>query len=271
MTDAPLPPLIEPEALEALLGRDDLLIVDLSRSDVHARAHVPGAVHLEYGRLVLGAPPAPGRLPDPGRLRQVLGEIGVSPERPLVVYDDEGGGKACRLLWTLSLFGLAGSLLNGGLHAWANEEHPLEQARNTPAPTTIDTPFDPSPAVEADYLLARLGDPELALLDARSAEEFSGERRYAMRGGHIPGAVNLDWQASLDPDRNLRLRPESELRALLTGRHITPEREVVCYCQTHHRSSHSWYVLKLLGYPRVKGYPGSWAEWGNRLDTPVEE
>ena len=270
MSTTPLPRLLEPEALEPLLGQDDLLVVDLSRADVYARAHVPGAVHLDYGRLVLGRPPAPGLLPDPEVLREVLGSVGISPDRRVVTYDDEGGGKACRLLWTLTLFGLEGSLLNGGLHAWANEEHPLEQRPNARVATALETPFEPTALMEADYLLAHLGSADLALLDARSPDEYTGERLYAMRGGHIPGAVNLEWTEAMDRSRNLRLLPEAEIRALLTERGLTPDREVVCYCQTHHRSAYSWFLLHLLGYPRARGYAGSWSEWGNRRDTPVE-
>ena len=92
----------------------------------------------------------------------------------------------------------------------------------------------------------------------------------AGRGGHIPGAVNLDWVNAIDQTRALRFQPESVLRDLLESRGITPDREVMVYCQTHHRSSHTYMVLRSLGYPRIRGYPGAWSEWGNDPATPVE-
>ena len=110
----------------------------------------------------------------------------------------------------------------------------------------------------------------MALLDSRSKEEYSGERKFAQRGGHIPGAVNLDWHLAMDPDHNHRLQPESVLRDMLNARGVTPDKTVVTYCQTHHRSAFTYFVLKVLGYPRIKGYPGSWSEWGNDDSTPIE-
>jgi len=271
MSSTPLPLLLEPEMLEPLLGDPRLLLVDLSRAEIHAQYHIPGAVHLEYARIVRLAPPAGGLLPEEAALSEVLSAIGLTPERHVVAYDDEGGGKACRLLWTLEAIGHTRySLLNGGLHAWANEGHELTRE---PARATVSSYSaryaDSGVVADAAYILSHLGDASHALLDARTPLEYRGLQRYSARGGHIPGAVNFEWTEAMDQGRNLRLKPAADLRRQLAALGITPDKTVVTYCQTHHRSAHTWFMLKWLGY-RARGYAGSWSDWGNREDTPVE-
>lgn len=265
-----LPPLIEPQQLEPLLGRDNLLVVDLSKGTTHQQLHIPGAVFLEYERIIVNRKPAYGLVPPLETLEQVLSESGIGNRTHVVAYDDEGGGKACRLLWTLDTLGhTSHSLLNGGLHAWANERFPMEQKLNPPTPARFSGQTDTTRIADARYILEHLDNPRVCLLDARSPQEYSGAKRFAERAGHIPGAVNMEWLWAMDRERNLRLRPEAQLRNELEALGITPDREVITYCQTHHRSSFTYFLLKLLGYPQVRGYPGSWSDWGNRSDTPV--
>jgi thiosulfate/3-mercaptopyruvate sulfurtransferase len=266
-----LPRVLEPEALEDLLGSPGLLVVDLGKPDLHARLHVPGAVFLDYGRIVAARPPVAGLLPSAQELERVFSEIGIADDSWVLAYDEEGGGKAARLLWTLDAMGhRRASLLNGGLHAWANEGHRLESGTVIPTPGVFRARPDPGPVADADYIQQHLGDPELTLIDARSPEEYRGLKRYAERAGHIPGATNWDWIETMDRGRNLRLLPEAELRAALRSRGLSAERTVVTYCHTHHRSSLTYLVLQSLGFERVKGYPGSWSDWGNRRETPIE-
>ena len=111
---------------------------------------------------------------------------------------------------------------------------------------------------------------DLALLDARTWEEYRGSRVLAQRGGHIPAAVHLNWLDTIDGGRQLRLKTDHELTVMLSQRGIAPDREIVVYCHTHHRSAHSWMMLRHLGYSRVRGYAGSWSEWGNDARTPIE-
>lgn len=273
MSESRLPLILEPEALESHLGEPGLLIVDLSRAETHQRYHLPGAVFLDYGQIVAADKPVMGLLPDAEHLSRLFSALGLTPETHVVAYDDEGGGKAARLLWTLEVVGHPRySLLNGGLHAWAGEDHPLT-AEPTPAPQPSDykvTQMHDEPVADRQFILEHLKDPEVAILDARSPEEYLGEKRYAERGGHIPGAVNLEWTEGMDQERNLRLKPAAELERMLSERGVTPDKTVVVHCQTHHRSALSYIMLRALNYPRVKGYAGSWSEWGNRSDTPIE-
>lgn len=266
-----LPLIIEPEQLEPLLGEEHLRIIDLSRREQYAHLHLPGALHLDYGLIVRGQRPAPGLLPDPALLARVLGALGLQRQHHVVALDDEGGGKAARLLWTLDVIGHPHwSLLNGGMHAWANEGHQVEGRAVQPTPGDYPVTYGDDPVATLDWIRDHLGDDDVRILDARTAEEYHGAKAFAARAGHIPGAANLDWMLTMDRERNLRFRPEAELRELLAERGLTPDKQIVCHCQTHHRSSHSYVMLRALGYPRVKGYPGSWSEWGNAADTPVE-
>lgn len=267
-----LPLVVDPAVLERHLGAPWLRIVDLSKADIHARLHVPGAAPLDYARLVATRGPARGALPDVAQLGEVLSGIGLTPDMHVVAYDDEGGGKAGRLLWTLDMVGHRDmSLLDGGLHAWANEGHPTSDEATVVSPSIYPVSAARGGIADAEYIMARIGDARVAILDVRTPREYMGLTRSAMRNGHIPGAVNLEWTFAMDLSRNLRLRPAEELRTVLEERGITPDKEVIVHCQTHHRSAHTYVLLKALGYPRVLGYAGSWSEWGNREDTRVEE
>jgi thiosulfate/3-mercaptopyruvate sulfurtransferase len=174
-------------------------------------------------------------------------------------------------LWTLDVIGHRRfSLLNGGIHAWANEGYPLEGDIVRRSHSRYEAICTQQGYANKDYILKNLDNPDVVLLDTRTPEEFHGTARYAARGGHIPGAVNLDWVLAMDMSRNLRLKSEQQLRKLLEERGVTAKREVIVYCQTHHRSSHTYVVLKILGYPRIRGYAGAWSEWGNLPDVPIE-
>lgn len=272
MSQPTLPLLVEPEQLEPHLDNLKLRVVDLSKPSVHLELHVPGAVPLEYNRVVTSQPPLGGALPEDGPFSQAVSELGIDADTHVVAYDDEGGGKAARFLWTLALGGHQHfSLLNGGLHAWANERHRFSRDAITVNATQYPLTLDRQSAylAELDYVRNQLDNDAVRLLDVRSPAEYSGEKRFANRGGHIPGAVNLEWTEMMDQSRNLRLKPKEQLLAMLADIGIHKEDEVIVYCQTHHRSAHSWFVLYWLGF-NVRGYVGSWSEWGNREDTPIE-
>ncbi len=271
MSEPVLALIAEPDTLENELGGKDLLVVDLSDEETHMRQHVPGAVHLSYERIIDAKPPAMGLLPDDWELGAVFSSLGMTPHTHVVAYDDAGNGKACRLLWTLQAIGHENfSLLNGGLHAWFNEGHSVEGGINRPDRSDYEVTHHTDAIADRDYILAHLNDPGVVILDTRTPAEFLGQDRRAARGGHIPGAVNMDWTLAMDRARNLRLKTDNELREMLEKLGVTADKEVITHCQTHHRSSHTYIVLKALGFPRIKGYPGSWSEWGNDFELPIE-
>lgn len=271
MKEIHLPLIVEPEVLEKNLGNSNLLIIDLSKLDTYKQYHVPGAVHLEYSKIISSQKPIMGMLPDDSHINQVLCDIGLDENIHIVAYDDEGGGKACRLLWTLDVMGHSHfSLLNGGLHAWANEKHPIDDHPAQVTPTQYQLKRTAQGIVDKEYILNHLEESNTRLLDTRTPEEFSGIKKYAEHGGHIPHAINMDWILAIDQNQNLRLKPDQELKQMLEERNIMPDNEVIVYCQTHHRSSHTYVVLKHLGYKNLKGYPGAWSEWGNDPNVPIE-
>ncbi|KAA3622728.1 MAG: sulfurtransferase [Proteobacteria bacterium] len=270
--DMSLPLFIEPGQVETLLADDGIVIVDLCKPEVHSQLHVPGARPLDYGMLLGGVKPAIGLLPTRDRLNQLCATLGIHPDSRVVAYDDEGGGRACRLAWNLHVMGFHRvSVIDGGIHAWANEGHPV-----TAEPTPAHSPgsfsiaeIEGSALAVRDYVAARVADGASTLFDSRSAEEYTGQKAFAQRGGHIPGAINLNWLDTMDRNRNLRLKTRDSLESQLDALGFHPGDEIITYCQTHHRSSHSYLMLKHLGFERVRGYAGAWAEWGNDSSLPV--
>lgn len=263
---------IEPEQLEAIRNNDNLVIIDLCKAEQYAKAHIPDALFVNYMDIVEGEKPVMGLLPDNEKFSALLSALGINRQSLIVAYDDEGGGKAARFVWTLHVFGHEKSVvLNGGLHAWANEGHALSNAMSG-TPETSDYQLKKTHRHTANraFIQTHLEDDGLVLVDARSLAEYTGEKRFADRGGHIPGAIHFEWTAMMNTSNNLRRLPAETLQPQLEQLGITPDKEIVCYCQTHHRSAYTWLVLKSLGYENVLGYPGSWSEWGNHPDSPVE-
>ena len=271
-----LPLIVEPQQLAEMLDHPDIVIVDVPlKAESHAR-HVPGARLLDFKQLVGSNDDDIPGVPSPEALSGVMSALGITRDSHVVAYDDEGGGWAGRLLWTLALLGHTRySYLNGGLHAWQGDDLPLSDTASDWSPSEYHAAYmDTSVMATREDILDRLAaeDPQESVVvwDARSAEEYRGEKGQNARLGHIPGAVHFEWTEAMDRERNLRIRDYAELVTELGARGLNPEQHIVTHCQSHHRSGLTWLVGQALGFSDVRAYPGSWKEWGNRDDTPIE-
>lgn len=245
------------------------LVLDLRPAHDYAAGHVPAAVHLDlFGISLIDTDPAPLRS-FLWILEHLLASRGVSADRPVVVYDEHSGVRAARAFWALEYFGHEHTrLLDGGFAAWQASGHAISINPAAPQPTTwtgarvderLATWSDVSECLEA---------PGAVILDTRSDAEHFGTVARAARGGCIPGAVLVEWQDNLTPDG--MFKTAADLRAMYEEAGVTPDKDVLTYCQGGYRAAHSYLALRLLGYPRVRNYVGSWKEWGDRLDLPVQ-
>lgn len=263
--------LIAPGPLAAALdspGRP--LVIDLRPPEDFAAGHIPGAVHLDlWGVSLVDTDPAPLKA-----FMWIIDHLfnlrGVSESTPVVVYDEQSGIRAARAFWFLEYFGHPRvQVLDGGFNGWARAGLPItRKAAPPPKSTWTGTPQEATIATWRD-VHARLGNPDVVLLDTRSDGEYNGTTVRAKRGGAIPGAVHVEWTRNLGPDG--AFKPAGELRAMYEAAGVTPDKEVITYCQGGYRAAHGYLALRLLGYPRVRNYTGSWKEWGDREDLPVEK
>lgn len=264
-----LPRILEPQDLEPLLGNEKLLIIDLSSRETFQRMHIPGAVHVAPSELVSGVKPAQGKLPGVEQLNDLFSRLGLTAEHHVIAYDDEGGGWAGRFIWTLEIIGHHNwSYLNGGLVSWVKERRPLQKETTLPEPVAVNVTIHEDVLAEKETVMAALDNDQVVIWDARSIEEYNGQKVFAARGGHIPGAISLDWVKTMDPDKGLRIR--SDINDILKAHGITKDKQIITHCQSHHRSGLTWLIGTLLDY-NIKAYHGSWSEWGNDFDTPIEK
>ena len=271
---ADIPRLLEPALFETLLGseqnNDNLIIVDLCSDALYRQKHVPGAVHLQPGALMAGTAPYPGKLPSLEQLQNIIRYLGINAHSQVVIYDDEGGGWAGRFAWTLDLLGYKNwSYLNGGIVAWIKEGFVTESQANQPLASDTEVSIaNPKVLISADQIISQLSNSDFAVWDARGPGEYSGNMVRSARGGHIPGAINIEWTALMNPQRNLRIREDAQ--AILNNAGLGKNKSVATHCQSHHRSGFTYMVARILEYKNISAYDGSWAEWGSLDHTPVE-
>lgn len=264
--------LITPAALHGRLSADGSpapLVIDIRPAEQFAAGQVPGAQHIDLSGLsLIDTDPAPLRA-FLWMIEHLFASRGLSADRPVVVYDEQSGNRAGRAFWFLELFGHPDvRVLDGGFGAWARAGLPV--SREAVAPVATEWQGGRRTWVLATWkdVAERLGRSSTTLLDTRSREEHCGTLVRAARGGTIPGSIHLEWTNNLGPDG--AFRPAAELLAMYAAAGVTPDHEVITYCQGGYRGANSYLALRLLGYPNVRNYLGSWREWGDRTDLPID-
>lgn len=265
--------LIEPEQLVPYLGHELIRVVDLSRASVYEQLHIPHAIHLQPKYLVAQNEQANGVLPDNDGLSALIEKLNISTQHHVVVYDDEGGAWAGRLIWNLHCLGFTRtSLINGGIHAWLGAGLPTsaEVERFSPVQELVQVDLNAVQQYRVEYqeLLAQVEQGDIQLWDCRSNEEYTGLRLAARRGGHIPNALHFEWSTALNRENHLKLHPLERTQQRLEQLGFNLQQPVVVYCQSHHRSGLAYILARLLDW-QVRAYDGAWSEWGNRLDSPI--
>jgi thiosulfate/3-mercaptopyruvate sulfurtransferase len=260
--------LIQPEALHARLGEPGLRILDVRPGERFAMGHLPGARHFSvYGINTYDTDEAP--LASFTRMWAFqLSLRGLSANDTIVVYEDSTGMSAARAFWFIEYLGHERvAVLDGGLRSWRAAGFEVERDAETPTAASFEyAPVRERVATWRD-VLAAIDSPQHLVLDTRRLAEYLGEDCSTLRCGTVPGAVHLEWVHHLSDAG--RMKDPAALRGLFESKGVTPDREIVALCNTGYRSAHAYLALRLLGYPRVRNYVGSWQEWGNRDGCPV--
>lgn len=273
MNTESLPLILDPAMLSEIIPGSNLLIIAVMQSAVFDSQHIPGSILVQPAELLAGIKPAVGKLPHADQLSTLFSRIGLSADKQVIVYDDEGGGWAGRFIWTLDVIGHRRySYLDGGLPAWLKRGLPLSNIddinKSRPTATIFSAQIDSALLVTLEAMQTQISNPDSLVWDARSEEEYRGTKITAQRNGHIPGAVNLNWLELQDRENDLRLKPLADIANQLQQLGISKDKRIITHCLTHHRSGLAYLVGKALGYD-IRAYDGSWSEWGNHPDTPI--
>jgi thiosulfate/3-mercaptopyruvate sulfurtransferase len=272
------PVLVTTGWLAERLGDEGIVVAEVDENpDLYEEGHIPGAVKLHW-KLDL-QDPIERDIVDRTTFEQVLGSRGIANDTTVIVYGDKNNWFAAYAYWYLKVYGHQDvRILDGGRQKWIDEGREL--TTDVPSPKAASyTAGERDESIRAyrDQVHGWLGEPARALVDVRSPAEFAGEliappgyeQEGAQRAGHIPTAVSIPWASAVRDDGTFK--SADDLRALYGGQGVTADKEVTAYCRIGERSAHTWFVLReLLGYERVRNYDGSWTEWGNLVDVPIE-
>ncbi len=273
------PVLVTTDWLADHLNDESVAVAEADENpDLYDEGHIPGAVKLHWQDDLQD--PVERDLVDKTTFERLMGERGISNDTTVVLYGDKNNWFAAYAYWYVKIYGHEDvRLLDGGRQKWADEGREL--TAGTPQPEQVEysaTERDESIRTYRDAVKEAIGEQTKALVDVRSPQEFAGdliappgyEQEGAQRAGHIPTAASIPWATAVRDDGTFK--SADELRELYESKGITPEKEVTAYCRIGERSAHTWFVLQeLLGYEKVKNYDGSWTEWGNLVDVPIEK
>lgn len=256
-------------------NRDNVVVLDARQPAFFLLGHIDGAYSVPRSAFLEKRNQVKSLVPTAATFTKLLSSLGVTPDSTLVVYAEDDNPYAARLVWTLQYHGHKNSyVLDGGYDKWSAESR-ATTLLPSPRPSPTDYRLSPETKyldarAEADYVYTRLENPNVLIWDTRRTDEYIGTEIRADRGGHIPGAVHLNWVELLSETNGVKvLKGRDEIVALLQAKGLTNDKEIVAHCQTGIRSSYATLVLLGLGYEQVKNYDGSWIEWANNPTLPI--